>query len=92
MTLLKAHITINVFIFTSPAQITSMPLIALCVFQTTSRHTVPHLPIYTQKYLYKKGGPLVTSEDADLYFDWRRLREKPKQNHENVHPGTQMFE
>jgi hypothetical protein len=44
------------------------------------------------KYLYKKGGPLVTSEDADLYFDWRRLREKPKQNHENVHPGTQMFE
>ena len=36
-------------------------------------------------------GPSVPSKDTDLYFDWRRLKEKPKQDHNNVHPGTEWF-
>ncbi|KAF2818431.1 hypothetical protein CC86DRAFT_413941 [Ophiobolus disseminans] len=43
------------------------------------------------KYLYKHGGPPEPSKDADLYFDWRRLREKPKQDHHNVHPGNEVY-
>jgi hypothetical protein len=43
------------------------------------------------KHFHKHGGPREPSKDADLYFDWRRLREKPKQDHNNVHPGTEWF-
>jgi len=42
------------------------------------------------QHLHKHGGPPDPS-DADLYFDWRRLREKPRQNHHNVHPGTEVY-
>jgi hypothetical protein len=52
------------------------------------RHKIRRLKI---KYLNKHGGPPVPSKDADLYFDWRRMRDKPKQTPENVHPGTQWF-
>ncbi|KAH7084553.1 hypothetical protein FB567DRAFT_550551 [Paraphoma chrysanthemicola] len=44
------------------------------------------------KYLFHTGGPPTPDRDTKLYFDWRRLRMKPRQDHQNIHPGTQSWE
>jgi hypothetical protein len=44
------------------------------------------------KYLHEQSGPAAPNGTTDLYFDWRRLRAKSRQNHANIHPGTQMYE
>jgi hypothetical protein len=44
------------------------------------------------KYMYRNGGPRASDKDTALYFDWRRLKIKPRQDHGNVHPGTKFWE
>lgn len=43
------------------------------------------------KYLYRQGGPRDPSKDTDLYFDWRRHHQRPRQDHTNIHPGTHVY-
>lgn len=44
------------------------------------------------RYLERAGGPQAPSKESYLYFDWRRLRNKPEVNTGNVHPGRQIWD
>jgi hypothetical protein len=44
------------------------------------------------KYFHRQGGPRIPNKETNLYFDWRTLRDKPKEDQENVHPGQRVIE
>jgi hypothetical protein len=44
------------------------------------------------KYFHRQGGPRVPNKETDLYFDWRTLRDTPKDDPEHVHPGRRVME
>jgi hypothetical protein len=44
------------------------------------------------RHFTKKGRSPSIDSETYLYFDWRKLRERPMQNHENIHPGEKFLE